>query len=57
MKVEMNSFKRNLGVKWIRGRSNTTYLCPVGALDGIDNPTEEQLQSLCVEESMNPHND
>ena len=57
MKIEMNGFKKNLGVTWVRGRSNVTYLCPVGALDGIPNPTEEQLRALCVDESMNPQND
>jgi hypothetical protein len=56
MKNQLNAYKRTLGVQWIRGRSNTTYLCPVNALIGIEDPSEDQLRALCVEESMNPQN-
>ena len=50
-------FKRELSVKWIKGASGNTYLCPVSALDRFDNPTEEQLKTICVDESENPQND
>lgn len=55
--MSMNEFKRELGVKWIKAESGTTYLCPVGALGGIDNPTEDQIRAMGVDESHNPHND
>jgi len=54
---EMNEFKKQLSVKWIKAQSGTTYLCPVSALDRLENPSEEQLKTICVEESMNPQND
>lgn len=50
-------FKRSLGVKWIEGASGRTYLCPVDALNRLDNPTEDQLKLICVDESDNPQND
>lgn len=50
-------FKRTLGVKWVRGASGRTYLCPVDALGKLDNPTEDQLRLICVDESDNPQND
>ena len=50
-------FKRELSVKWIKGMSGSTYLCPVTALDRLGNPTEEQLRTICVDESKNPQND
>lgn len=54
---EINEFKKQLSVKWIKAQSGTTYLCPVSALDRLENPSEEQLKTICVEESMNPQND
>jgi hypothetical protein len=51
-----NVFKKELSVKWIKGESGNTYLCPVSALDRIDNPDERQLKAICVEESANPQN-
>lgn len=54
---ELNQYKKNLGVRWIQADSGSTYLCPVGAIDQLDNPTEEQLKMLCVDESINPQND
>ena len=50
-------FKQSLGVKWVKGASGNTYLCPVDALKRLDNPTEEQLKIICVDESENPQND
>lgn len=53
----MNEFKKNLSVKWIKADSGSTYLCPVDALDKLNNPSEDQLRMICVEESANPQND
>ena len=50
-------FKKTLGVRWVKATSGNTYLCPVDALDRIENPTEEQLKLICVDESMNPQNE
>jgi hypothetical protein len=49
--------KKELSVKWIKAESGNTYLCPVSALNRLDNPTEEQLKMICVDESDNPQND
>ena len=49
--------KRELSLKWIKAKSGNTYLCPVAALDRIDNPSEDQLKMICVDESQNPQND
>jgi hypothetical protein len=57
MPQELNEFKRELGVKWIKGESGNTYLCPMESLRRLANPTEDQLKMICVEESMNPQND
>jgi len=57
MTEEMNVFKKELSVKWIKADSGTTYLCPVDALKRLDNPSEEQLKTICVDESQNPQND
>jgi hypothetical protein len=50
-------FKKTLGVKWVKGPSGHTYLCPVDALAKLNNPTEDQLKMICVDESENPQND
>jgi hypothetical protein len=50
-------FKKQLSVKWVKGPSGHTYLCPVDALKRFDKPTEEQLKTICVDESENPQND
>jgi hypothetical protein len=57
MVEEQNEFKQELGVKWIKSESGNTYLCPVESLKRLQNPTEEQLRMICVDESMNPQND
>ena len=56
MSANSSSFSRQ-SFKWIKSDSGSTYLCQVDALRGIDNPTEDQLRSLCVDESLNPQND
>ena len=43
--------------KWIKSDSGSTYLCQVDAIRGLSSPTEEQLRSLCVDESLNPQNE
>ena len=50
-------FATEVNVKWIKAESGTTYLCPVKAVQRLDNPTEEQLRAICVDESANPQND
>ncbi len=57
MTEEMKEFKKELSVKWIKGDSGNTYLCPVEALQKIDQNDEEQLKLICVDESTNPQND
>ena len=57
MPEELNEFKRELGVKWIKSDSGNTYLCPVESLKRLENPTEEQLKMICVDESVNPQNE
>lgn len=53
---ETNSYKRELGVQWVKAESGTTYLCPLKELKQLSNPTEEQLRGICVDESQDPHN-
>ncbi|MBT8378793.1 MAG: hypothetical protein KJN64_06170 [Ignavibacteria bacterium] len=55
-KTEPRVEKKELSVKWIKANSGHTYLCPVAALKRLDNPTEEQLKMICVDESENPQN-
>jgi hypothetical protein len=54
---KMNEYKKELSVRWIKADSGNTYLCPVDALSRMENPSEEQLKTICVDESMNPQND
>ena len=56
-KMEPKVEKKELAVKWIKAESGNTYLCPVSALNRLENPTEEQLKLICVDESENPQND
>jgi ribonuclease HI len=49
--------KQDVSLKWIKADSGNTYLCPVDKLSEIENPTEEQLKAICVDESENPQND
>ena len=53
----MNDFKKQLSVRWIKADSGMTYLCPVNALDRIEDRSEKNLKMICVEESANPQND
>lgn len=49
-------FKKELDVKWVKGKSGTSYLCPVNALKRLNNPGDPELQKICVDESDNPQN-
>ncbi|MHC5038478.1 MAG: hypothetical protein ACYTHM_14290 [Planctomycetota bacterium] len=57
MNDDVEVIEKRINLKWVRGGSGTTYLCPVRALDRIDNPSEAQLKLICVDESLNPQND
>jgi hypothetical protein len=57
MEEERGEVKRELNLKWIQADSGSTYLCPVDSLKKIQNPTEDQLKLICVDESENPQND
>ena len=57
MKEELNVFKKELGVRWIKSESGNTYLCPVDSLNRLESRSEENLKMICVEESQNPQND
>jgi hypothetical protein len=50
-------FKKEIGVKWIKAKSGTTYLCPVNALERLKDPDEADLKKICVDESENPQNE
>ena len=49
--------QQSTSIKWIKPESGNPYICRVGALDGIDNPTEAEFQRLCQDESATPQND
>jgi hypothetical protein len=49
--------KKNAALKWIKAESGNTYLCSVKDLKKHPNPTEDELKSICVDESQNPQND
>ena len=57
MADELNPYKKELGVKWVKAKSGTSYLCPLAALNRLSSPTEEDLKKICVDESQNPQND
>jgi hypothetical protein len=56
MKHENTERKQSIGMKWMKAESGNTYICPVGALEGIENPTEADFRRLCQDESANPQN-
>jgi hypothetical protein len=57
MEEQTRVHKQEVAVKWIKSDSGNTYLCPVAALDRLENPTDDQLKMICVDESTNPQND
>ena len=56
MNNEMNSFKKALGVNWIKSELGMTYLCPA-TIGNLESRSDSELRELCVEESLNPQND
>jgi hypothetical protein len=56
MSSHSKEFKKEIGVRWIKAQSGNTYLCPVDALDRLNDPSEEQLRQICLDESSNPEN-
>ena len=57
MADELEAFKKEIGVKWVKADSGTSYLCPLAAFERLENPKEEDLKKICVDESQNPQND
>jgi len=57
MKNDIEEFKREVGVKWIKAESGTSYLCPTTSFERLNNPSEDELKKICVDESQNPQND
>mgnify|MGYP003572151853 FL=1 len=57
MSDNLQEFKKEIGVKWVKGDSGTSYLCPTDAFGRLTNPTEAELKKICVDESQNPQND
>ena len=57
MADDLKEFTKELNVQWVKGDSGNTYLCPVAALKRLDNPSEADLKTICVDESTNPQND
>lgn len=57
MNEQLNEFKKELSVKWVKAESGNTYLCPVKALNRLDKPKEQDLKTICVDESANPQNE
>ena len=57
MADELEAFKKEIGVKWVKADSGTSYLCPLAAFERLENPNEEDLKRICVDESQNPQND
>ena len=55
---EAEKRKQDVSLKWVKAQSGSTYLCPADALERYDGkPSEEELRSICVDESQNPQND
>ena len=57
MSDNLQEFKKEIGVKWVKADSGTSYLCPTDAFGRLNNPTEAELKKICVDESQNPQND
>jgi hypothetical protein len=57
MAEDLKEFKKEIGVKWVKAESGTSYLCPVKALQRLGAPNEADLKKVCVDESDNPQND
>ncbi len=51
-----NTIKQEIALQWIKADSGNTYLCPIKAIERIENPNEDDLKKICVDESANPEN-
>ena len=58
MADDLQAFKKEIGVKWIKADSGTSYLCPLAAFERLDSPkpNEADLKKICLDESQNPEN-
>ena len=54
---ETKTRKANLGFRWIRSASGSTYLCPASQYSDLRDASDEKLKQTCIDESLNPHND
>lgn len=52
MEAELNGFDEKVDAKWVKTESGEIYLCPVAILDFIDELSEKDLKSICVQESI-----
>lgn len=55
--VEETEVTSRQSFKWIKADSGETYLCPVDRLKDLKDATEDDLRSICVDESFNPQNE
>jgi hypothetical protein len=54
---EAKARKANLGFRWIRSASGSTYLCPASQYSDLRHASDEVLKETCIDESLNPQND
>jgi len=54
---EIKNRKADLGYRWIRSTSGTTYLCPTSRFAELRDASDEELRATCIDESLNPQND
>ena len=54
---EAKARKANLGFRWIRSTSGSTYLCPASQYSDLRNASDDVLKETCIDESLNPQND
>ena len=54
---EAKARKADLGFRWIRSASGSSYLCPASRYSDLRDASDEKLMETCIDESLNPHND
>jgi hypothetical protein len=52
-----SSRKADLGFRWLRSKSGTTYLFPTSHYAELRDAADDELRATCIDESMNPQND
>jgi len=57
MNNEYTNRKQSISLKWIKAESGCTYVCDAEALSQLNNPSEDELRRICMDESGNPQND